>query len=101
MFRPALFAAALAMASTALHAEPRFWSNEWPDTDFSTNSIDSDWVQIMSGGPPKDGIPALSDPGFIAVADETRITDREPVITLEIEGEVPRAARGNQPAGPV
>ena len=91
MFRPALFAGALALVTTGLSAEPRFWSNEWPDTDFSTNSIDSDWVQILSGGPPKDGIPALSDPEFLAVAEETRITDREPVITLEIEGEVPRA----------
>jgi len=91
MLKSVLVAGVLALSATGLSAEPRLWSNEWPNTDFSTNSIDSDWVQILSGGPPKDGIPALSDPGFIPVAEESRITEREPVITLEIEGEVPRA----------
>ena len=45
----------------------------------------------MSGGPPKDGIPALNDPSFIAVGAETELSAREPVITLEIQGETPRA----------
>jgi len=45
----------------------------------------------MSGGPPKDGIPALSDPQFIEAAQEQRIQPSEPVITVEIEGERPRA----------
>lgn len=96
MLRSVLAAGALALSATALSvtalsAEPRLWAGEWPDTDFSTNSIESAWAEIMSGGPPKDGIPALDDPGFIPVAEETRIAEREPVITLEIEGEIPRA----------
>ena len=91
MLRSVLAAGVLALSATALSAEPRLWAAEWPDTDFSVNSIESAWSEIMSGGPPKDGIPALDDPGFMPVADETRIAEREPVITLEIEGEVPRA----------
>lgn len=71
-------------------AEPKFWKQEWPDTDFSKTSVPS-WVEILSGGPPKDGIPALSQPVFINVAQETRIGAREPVITLELDGQVPRA----------
>lgn len=71
-------------------ANPDFWRHEWPDTDFDRTSVAS-WIEIMSGGPPKDGIPALSDPGFIPVAQETRIEDREPVITVEIDGARPRA----------
>lgn len=83
-----VFAILLAGAGAAL-ASPDFWRNEWPDTDFSTTSIEN-WGEILSGGPPKDGIPALTDPGFISAADETRLEGREPVITLELGG-VPRA----------
>lgn len=71
-------------------ASPEFWRNEWPNTDFENTNVES-WVQIMSGGPPKDGIPALNDPSFISVGDEAELTAREPVITLEIQGETPRA----------
>ncbi len=81
---------AVCLFAGAAHAQPAFWDSEWPDTDFSKTSVDS-WVEILSGGPPKDGIPALSDPAFIGVADESRLADREPVITLELPGEVPRA----------
>lgn len=76
------------MANSAV-ASPEFWKHEWPNTDFDNTSVKS-WVEIMSGGPPKDGIPALSDPSFIAVSAENRIGDREPVITVEIDGETPR-----------
>ena len=49
------------------------------------------WVEILSGGPSKDGIPALDAPTFHTVAQEGLLTPREPVITVEIEGETPRA----------
>ncbi|MEO0484362.1 MAG: DUF3179 domain-containing protein [Pseudomonadota bacterium] len=80
----------LAGAQAAPDAIPQFWSVEWGETDFAQNNIDS-WAEIMSGGPPKDGIPAIDGPNFIAAAEETRIGPREPVITLEMDGEVPRA----------
>ncbi|RVT85323.1 DUF3179 domain-containing protein [Rhodobacteraceae bacterium CCMM004] len=82
--------AALTLAATAALASPEFWRTEWPDTDFGTTSVEN-WREIMSGGPPKDGIPALSDPDFIDVAQETRLGDREPVIAVEIDGATPRA----------
>ena len=71
-------------------ADPKQWQREWPQTDFSMTSVDS-WAEILSGGPPKDGIPALSNPQFHRTSQETRIDDREPVITVEIDGQVPRA----------
>ena len=83
-------AAALTLLATPVSADPSFWKHEWPNTDFSMTSVES-WGEILSGGPPKDGIPALSDPDMIAVGDEARIAPREPVITLELPGEVPRA----------
>jgi hypothetical protein len=89
--RAILLAAALCTALTApAAATPERWRGEFPLTDFSATSI-ADWSEIISGGPPRDGIPALSDPTFIAVAEETRLADREPVIAVEIEGERPRA----------
>ncbi len=84
-----LLAAGAARAQSPGEA-PGFWANEWPDTDFSITSVE-DWGEIRGGGPPKDGIPALSDPKMIPVADETRLGAREPVITVELEGQVPRA----------
>ncbi|MFQ3183870.1 MAG: hypothetical protein ACI9RO_000982 [Alteromonas macleodii] len=48
-------------------------------------------MKIMSGGPPKDGIPALDNPSFIPAIAETGLSARKPVITLEIQGETPRA----------
>jgi hypothetical protein len=81
---------AFCTAASMSVASPEFWSFEWPNTDFETTTVEN-WVEIMSGGPPKDGIPAIDDPTFVAVADKPNLTAREPVITLEIEGEVPRA----------
>lgn len=92
-----VLALAIALAPLAATADPdgspsAFWASEWPDTDFSIVSDRIEhWVEIMSGGPPKDGIPALDDVSFIPAADEQRIGDREPVITVEIDGETPRA----------
>jgi hypothetical protein len=81
---------ALGLIAGSASANPDFWVHEWPNTDFERTSVES-WVEVLSGGPPKDGIPALSDPTFRTAASETRLSAREPVITVEIEGELPRA----------
>lgn len=88
-FRTLVAAAGLTLVMSAASADPNFWKNEWPETDFTNTSVE--WIDVMSGGPPKDGIPALSDPTFLNVADESRIDPLEPVITVELEGEIPRA----------
>ncbi len=85
-----LIAACLTWAGTLASANPDFWRAEWPDTDFTRTSVE-DWSDILSGGPPKDGIPALSDPAFIVASKDTRINDREPVVVLELDGARPRA----------
>jgi hypothetical protein len=76
--------------NSAADADPDFWKYEWPNTDFTTTTVDN-WVEILSGGPPKDGIPAIDDPKFIKVGNETKINSREPVIAVEIDGQTPRA----------
>ena len=87
-FLPALVAA-VALTASAVLANPSQWEREWPDTDFSRASVD--FGDIISGGPPKDGIPAITGPNYIPVAEETRIGGREPVMTVELEGAEPKA----------
>lgn len=70
-------------------ADPSRWRAEWPETDFGRTEI-SDWSEIMSGGPPKDGIPALDAPEFQPVG-AARLEDAEAVIVLALAGQVPRA----------
>jgi hypothetical protein len=60
-------------------------------TDFETASVDLS--EIISGGPPRDGIPAISQPAFLPVAEETRIDPREPVMTFEAAGATPAPIR--------
>ena len=74
----------------AASANPSYWKHEWPRTDFSKHNVSFD--EIFSGGPPKDGIPAVDDPQFITVSDESRLVDREAVIAVEIDGERTLAA---------
>ena len=75
-----------AMSATA---QVNIWKQHWPETDFSTHSVDLD--EIFSGGPPKDGIPAILEPVFTSVTDETQLEPLEAVMTLELPGSIPRA----------
>ena len=81
----ALLLPSIAVAQTA----PKSWTNEWPDTNFDQSSVS--FVEIMSGGPPKDGIPALDGAEFGLAIEETGIDAREPVVTIELDGQTPRA----------
>ncbi|TFH23767.1 MAG: DUF3179 domain-containing protein, partial [Myxococcales bacterium] len=52
--------------------------------DLTPSSIPTD--QILSGGPPKDGIPALLKPTFVAADDASFIRGEDVVVGLEIDG---------------
>lgn len=56
----------------------------WPNTDFNTCTVLLD--EIFSGGPGKDGIPAIDDVRVLEVEMETRLHPDEPVISLSING---------------
>jgi len=64
-------------------------SSEWPNTDFENSSVDHS--EILSGGPPKDGIPSIDNPEFISIDSASEwLKDDEPVISLTI-GKTSRA----------
>ncbi len=57
------------------------------DTDFTRTTISFD--DIQTGGPPKDGIPAINDPEFESVADADKwLDDLEPVQVVDLNGDV-------------
>ncbi len=52
--------------------------------DVSNASIPVD--EILAGGPPKDGIPALSDPELIDALDATYLQPNDRILGIEIDG---------------
>ena len=78
----ALVLLALVLPAVA-RAGPDEWRREWPHTDFSRHSVA--YEEILSGGPSKDGIPAIDHPSF--GADARGLAWREPVISVAIGGE--------------
>ena len=60
-------------------------ANNW-STDFCSSQVD--FLDFLSGGPPKDGIPAITDPHMESIEEAAAwLSDRSPVIAVEIEGE--------------
>lgn len=83
-----IFAALFVVVATAHIAfGATGWEAAWPKTDFKKHSVPLD--EISSGGPGKDGIPAIDDPEFKPLSEipEQHVpADTEPVITLKIDG---------------
>jgi len=74
-----LLLASVAMAYGQLRPGP--WK-----TDLSKKTIDL--RELRSGGPPKDGIPAIFEPRFVGVDEaEAWIADKEPVLMVRYAGE--------------
>jgi hypothetical protein len=75
-----------APVGSAAKADPTLWKREgWSKTDFSKSSIG--WHEIVSGGPPKDGIPSIDNPKFTAAAEDNKLAAKEAVIGLEVNGD--------------
>ena len=78
-----------AAATAFLPSEPPPFSTTGWQTDFTKRSIE--WDEVLSGGPPKDGIPAIDNPTFesVAAAGE-RLAAQSPVLFFA-HGRVTRA----------
>ncbi len=56
-------------------------------TDFSRRAVDP--AEVRSGGPPKDGIPAIDAPQFVApAAADQWLGEKEPVLLMRRDGQV-------------
>lgn len=54
----------------------------------NTNKKTIDLTELKSGGPPKDGIPSIDNPKFIAPDNaDSWLSEKEPVISVEYDGE--------------
>lgn len=90
LFAAAAISAAVAIATIqTAFADPANWERAGWRTDFSRTEVP--FSEIIPGGPPKDGIPSIDDPIFVAAREADRFSDREPVIELMIDGLPPRA----------
>ena len=66
-------------------AGARFATFGWK-TDFSRHTVP--YGDIISGGPPRDGIPPIDSPSFVSPESaEGWLGDQEPVIALELNGD--------------
>ena len=55
-------------------------------TDFSKHSVS--YSDILSGGPPKDGIPPIDAPSYVSIDEANEwINDREPIVAAEVDGQ--------------
>jgi hypothetical protein len=86
---PTFVAVGLVAMNVAATADPGRWERAGWRTDFSRSEVPFD--EILSGGPPKDGIPSIDNPLFVPVSEATLYADVEPVIEIPLEGLEPRA----------
>lgn len=76
----------ITLNTISVSANPDIWKIEgWSQTDFSKSSVDFD--TILSGGPPKDGIPSIDQPKFWLAKDIEGLEADEPIIGLTVNGE--------------
>lgn len=67
--------------SSSLTSLTRSWNTNW-----SLRTISSD--ELLSGGPPRDGIPSIDDPQFVTPAEaEEWLADNEPVIAVDFNSD--------------
>lgn len=79
------FAFSLSMMSSPAKADPLPNVYEHWKTDFAKRNIP--FGEVLSGGPPKDGIPSIDEPKFVSIEEATHLQDIEPVIGFIHNGE--------------
>lgn len=83
----AVVIASLLAVGAAAAQIPDAWKSEWPKTDFSKHTVPL--TEIRSGGPPKDGIPAIDKPRFVSIAAARKggLKPKEAVISVRFNGD--------------
>ncbi|MEM1096433.1 MAG: DUF3179 domain-containing protein [Bacteroidota bacterium] len=82
--RSAVLIVGLLVAAAPLAAQSRLG----PDWSTNTNKRTISFGELMSGGPPKDGIPAIDEPRFVSQRQARRwIAPQEPILVVVLNGE--------------
>lgn len=81
----AVFLASLTVASLASDEADRFVRMGWSNTDFSKTTIPLS--EVMSGGPPRDGIPPIDNPQFQPASASKDLSAKDPVVSIAINGD--------------
>jgi len=81
----AWFLVAITITSLASDEADRFVRMGWSNTDFSKTTIPLS--EVMSGGPPRDGIPPIDNPQFQLVSAQEDLSAKDPVVSIEINGD--------------
>jgi Protein of unknown function (DUF3179) len=76
---------ALLIDMTSAMADSASWRQGWSRTEFSRHSVAYD--EILSGGLPKDGIPAIDNPSFMPVSEVRGLAPHAPVISVAVDSE--------------
>ena len=63
-----------------------FTASAGPKNGFDVSNASIPVEEILAGGPPRDGIPALSDPKLLDAADATYLQPDDRVIGIELDG---------------
>ena len=82
---PALSLGAAMTGAPPAQADPIRWTAEGWKTDFDKRSVEL--ARILSGGPPRDGIPSIDNPRFEFVPGHDDLAPNEPVVGLTINGD--------------
>jgi hypothetical protein len=84
--RSAALVVVVAWASFALGESAAELKREWPRTDFAKRTVELG--EVISGGPPKDGIPPIDRPRFVSPGEAAGWLERDqPVIALRVAGD--------------
>lgn len=72
------------LAGQPAYADPDRWRAAGWKTNFDKTTVDLS--KIVSGGPPRDGIPSIDAPVFKKASEIDDLGPHDPVIRLEVEG---------------
>jgi hypothetical protein len=78
---------ALFLAAGLLAAALTTGSSYGQQGDFDLSRSRVDLRDLMPGGPPKDGIPALTSPGFVAAGEARHLADQDVVLGISLSGQ--------------
>ena len=86
MFKSVAFGCLVCISGLASAQVLQFPQGEFPLTNYKNTSVSID--EILTGGPPRDGIPAIDAPEFVSNdSAKAWLQDQEPVISLVVNGE--------------